>query len=278
MTVPDGYELAWSDNFLTSNLDTEKWFTRLIDGNPPGGIGQYLPSNGEQQRYGEAGNHVMQKPGVALTALPPIADGTYPSGVLRSKRLINPAGSYIEINAKMPSYKGMWAGGWLRSDAKPDGSVTWPPELDIFEVVDNGDDLTTMIHAGGKTSAAWPGAQGLTIDYADPNWNGQYQFLYSAFDTSAAFHTYAIQLEGGRYTIWGGPVRMISGVYNWVYDDGTAAVWPHLILQHAIGGPWAGRNGIDNTKLPAAVQVAWVHVYEKATFSTMGQDLMPNGG
>src|ERR1700748_368780 len=52
--VPAGYTEGWRDEFNEKNLDTSKWWTRIIY---DGGWVDHL--NDEQQRYRENNNHVM---------------------------------------------------------------------------------------------------------------------------------------------------------------------------------------------------------------------------
>lgn len=51
--------------------------------------------------------------------------------------------------------------------------------------------------------------------------------------------------------------------YAWVYNDGSAAPPAHILLNLAIGGEWAGRNGIASEQFPTAMRIDRVRVYEK---------------
>ena len=284
MTAPTGYTLDWSDDFSTSNLDTLKWWTRLVENN-----GTMQTDTDELQVYGETGNHVMTNPGLNLVAHKD-ADGVYRSGVIRSKHLLdlNNVGYYVEVVAKVPSYKGFWGLAWLRAETQP-----WPPELDIAEIMQDASGETTFnVHAIGQTNGvAWQTAPfDMNLTYADPAWNGQWQFYPNPVDLSLDYHSYAILYEKPQFTIYLDGKELISGTYDWNSPDGTAAGPAHLIVQHAIGAisSAAGRDGVDDTKLPAAVNVRSVTVYRKAlpvfpplppdVISTTGTDFMPNGG
>ena len=52
--------------------------------------------------------------------------------------------------------------------------------------------------------------------------------------------------------------------YEWRDNAGNLAAPAHVLLNLAIGGSWAGRYGIDDSKLPTSMQVDHVRVYRKA--------------
>jgi hypothetical protein len=51
--------------------------------------------------------------------------------------------------------------------------------------------------------------------------------------------------------------------YKWVNNEGSATANATALLNLAIGGNWAGRYGIDDTKFPTNLQVDYVRVYRK---------------
>ena len=285
MTAPTGYTLDWEDQFDTSNLDTFKWWTRLVENN-----GTLQTNTNELQVYSESGNHVMRNPGLDLMMLPADASGVYKGAVCRSKHLLdlNSLGYYVEVVAKVPSYKGFWGGFWLRAETMP-----WPPEIDIAEILQDASGETTFnIHAIGQTNGvAWSTPPfNMSLTYSDPAWNGQWQFYPNPADLSLDYHSYAILYEKPNFSIFLDGKQLIGGTYNWNSPDGTAAGPAHLILQHALGGPGsaAGRDGVD-VSAPHALSVKSVQVFHKSLpvypplptapiVSTVGQDFMPNGG
>jgi beta-glucanase (GH16 family) len=113
---PADYVRVFDDQFTTPTLDTHKWWTRLREN---GGTAQSIPSNHEQERYVEnAGTHVMTGHSMQLIAQPQAADGTYPSGMIRSKELFDLAsgtGFYFEAKIKVPGAQGSWPAFWLAS-------------------------------------------------------------------------------------------------------------------------------------------------------------------
>lgn len=51
--------------------------------------------------------------------------------------------------------------------------------------------------------------------------------------------------------------------YRWVENSGAQAAPAHLLLNLAAGGSWAGRYGIDDSKMPTQLDVDYVRVYRK---------------
>jgi hypothetical protein len=51
--------------------------------------------------------------------------------------------------------------------------------------------------------------------------------------------------------------------YKWVYANGKDAPYAHILLNLSIGGQWAGRYGIDDSKFPQAMEIDYLRVYQK---------------
>ena len=277
MTAPIGYVKVWSDDFITSNLDTNKWFTRYIYNN---GTLDFL--NDELERYRETGNHIMTGSSLKLNALSKTG-GVDPSGMIRSKQCfdLNAAGYYFESRIKIPSGLGVWPAFWLNSDAAADGSVAWPPEIDIMEVPNNGNAGTNLraLHCGVQSNG-----NNANFNASWTKWDTEFDtnndFWAAPFDLSAAFHVYSLLYEKPVFTISVDNKLVLQGTYNWTYQNGMLAPPAHVLLDLAIGGSWAGSGGIDDSKFPQAMEVDYVHVFQKIAghVSIVGQDLMPNGG
>ena len=62
---PEGYVKVWGDEFDEPNLDAGKWYTRYVYN---GGTLDHL--NDEQERYRDAGTHVMTGHSVNLRLCP----------------------------------------------------------------------------------------------------------------------------------------------------------------------------------------------------------------
>ncbi|HEU0216393.1 MAG TPA: glycoside hydrolase family 16 protein [Stellaceae bacterium] len=256
---PAGYVRVFDDQFTTPTLDTHKWWTRLREN---GGTAQSIPSNHEQQRYVEnVGTHVMTGHSIQLIAKAQTADGTYPSGMIRSKQLFDLAGGagfYFETRAKVPGGQGSWPGFWLASDKRPNGSLAWPPEIDIMEFINANDtDNIHTLHCGIETNDDQKGYKASFTQVVD-GFDGVNSKWPTNIDFSAGFHTYALLYKQPNFTIWMDGTLVLSGTYLWVWPDHTPAPPAHVIAQLAVGGT-AGRNGIT-AKFSQVLEINYIHV------------------
>jgi len=278
MFVPAGYTQVFFDNFDAPKLDQTKWWTRMSFS---GGTLDYL--NDEWERYRETGNHVLTPRGtLRLTGLPyDNSVGFWPSGMIRSKVVIpfgQSHGFYVEGRMKVPSGLGVWPAFWTAADDRGPGLDTWPPEIDFLELVVN----TTV---PGQADGTWTphlGTQdngnsifGVNWLYADPNFVGQWGYWYAGKDMSLDYHVWGFQFNPyvdavtSNFFIYIDGLLILAGTYKWIYDDSTPATG-NIILNLAIGGSWAGRNGVDNTAFPQALEVDYVRVYEQGNSNTLG--------
>jgi beta-glucanase (GH16 family) len=277
--VPAGYQKVFDDEFSTANLDTTKWWTRYIYSN---GTLDYL--NDELQRYRENHNHVIVNQTLQLTARLP-GDGSIESGMVRSKMTFN--GGYFEAKMRVPPGLGTWPAFWLNSDAAPDGSLRWPPEIDIMENVINAPDANSccehpnMTHTGGRND----GPQSNAILLADPNFNADWSFWTAPYNFYDEFHIWGLLWDAtaGTITTYIDGQRIVKRRYYWTYDNNKPAPNAHVLVNLAIGGSWAGLNGVDWNAFPQALEVAYVRVYQppnrrETGASSIGQDLCPTGG
>ncbi|MDB4965897.1 MAG: Beta-glucanase precursor [Myxococcales bacterium] len=273
--VPAGYDLVFSDEFNEAQLDTSKWWTRYVYS---GGTLDSL--NDELQRYRETNNHVMNGSTLKLMAYAPgdprsenLGSGLFSSGMIRSKTTVKYG--YFEARVKMPAGQGVWPAFWLNSEAQ-----TWPPEIDIFEFVNNGvEDKANMLHTGVIDH----GAQGSAFLYADSAFNTQWTFWTAPYSFADDFHVIGALWDGTTETDFVDGQRIVQRGYRWVHDDGSDGGYAHVLLNFAIGGQWAGRHGVDTGAFPQALEIDYVRVYQKSgshdtSVSTTGHDLCPGNG
>jgi len=286
--IPCGYVKVFSDEFTESRLNTAKWFTRYIYGGPQGpGTLDFL--NDEQQRYRENNNHVMTGKTLQLTAN--LIDSNpndwvcCESGMVRSK--ITFKGGYFETRVKLPYGRGSWPAFWLNSSQAADGSLSWPPEIDIFEFVINSDSMDVCCEHPNMwhTNAVDDGPQNNTTLYSDPNFDDEWAFMWESFNLPDAYHVFGLLWDDVNNTIstYIDGNLIVQRTYNWVYDDSTNAPYAHVLLNLAIGGSWAGLNGIDYSAFPKVLEVDYVRVYQPANRKQMGTDkigknLCPSNG
>lgn len=272
--VPTGYVNVFRDEFNQGHLCRSNWWTRYIYS---GGLLDTL--NDERQLYRERNNHVMTGSTLELTGrvVPLNERFQYESGMIRSKDTFKYG--YFETRAKMPPGIGSWPAFWLNSDSGPDGSLSWPPEVDIFEFVNNGiDDRPDMIHIGVVNGGS-PSPYGITNLYLHPNCNTAGHYT-APFDFPDDFHVFGLLWDtDNTASFYVDGVLIAKKHYNWVYTSGAAAPYAHVLLNYAIGGSWAGRYGIDNSAFPQVMEVDYVRVYQRSDAfqigrSTIGRDLL----
>jgi beta-glucanase (GH16 family) len=255
--VPAGYSLAFNDEFNGSELNRNKWHTRFIYGSA---TSDYL--NDEKQRYKDNNNHVVAG-GVLNLVARYVPNGSqtgvnYESGMIRSDWTARYG--FYEARVKMPGGLGVWPAFWLNSDVSETGRLTWPPEIDIFEFVNNGvEDKVNMIHSGVVATAKMQPSQLL---YADAGWNNQWTYWRAPFNFNEDWHTIGAEWTDDRVTVYVDGKMIYSRSYQWQYENGDAAGPAHILLNLAVGGSWAGRHGIDPS-FPQNFQIDWVRAYRK---------------
>jgi beta-glucanase (GH16 family) len=255
--VPAGYVLAFNDEFNGATLNRAKWFTRYIYN-----AGTLDHLNDEQERYRDNDNHIVANGVLNLVArkVSSNADGiNYESGMIRSDWTTHYG--YFEARVKMPGGLGVWPAFWLNSDVSSSGRLSWPPEIDIFEFVNNGvEDKLTMLHSNVKTTT------GVTapLTYADPAFNTTWSDYIAPYNFNEGWHTIGLEWTPTSVTMYVDGKKIYTRSYVWIYGDGTPGGPAHILLNLAIGGSWAGRHGIDDSAFPQALQIDWVRAYQKA--------------
>lgn len=231
--VPAGYQLKFSDEFTGSTLDTSKWNTL-----GPFGVQFFSDSHQKQAFVPEA---VSLSNGIlTFTAQPSSASDTkgqpYSSGSITTNGTFTYG--YFETRARVPAGKGFWPAYWLTS------STRWPPEWDIFEIID-----------------------GVIYGYTHPITSGKCQFVEGA---SGSDSTYMIPNVYGAYHIYG--FKWTASDIYWYVDgvltehyaiDAAAGAndpfWLNISLQ--VGGDWPG-DPDSTTPFPAHMDVDYIRVYQ----------------
>jgi len=230
--VPAGYHLDFSDEFSGSTLDTGKWNTLA-----PWGVQFYTDSHQKQAFIPQA---VTLANGIVTFTARPSSGNTngqpYSSGSITTNGTFTHG--YFEARVRVPAGKGLWPAYWVTS------STRWPPEWDIFEIID-----------------------GVIFGYTHPVSGGLCSFIEGA---AGGDSTYTIADVYGKYHIYG--FRWTSSDLHW-YVDGVLTehyavnaaagandpFWLNLSLQ--VGGDWPG-DPDGSTTFPARMDVDYVRVYQ----------------
>lgn len=245
-----GYQLVKNWDFGLTVTNREKLFNEFYT--------RYVYNNGtmdffndEWERYRDNDNHVFKNNVLNLvarvTGTAGLKNGSIESGMLRSKW--NGKYGYYECCMKVPRGRGLWPAFWLYpADGKG------PGEIDILEVVNNGNDTTrTSFHYVhtliGKSSA---------ITSKLNKW-GRYD---SPFDYADDFHTFAVEWTPGIVTHYIDGVVVVSRKFEWLLSSGKEAGPATVLLNLAVGGKWP-KEPQSVTEFPAKLAVKYIRVWQR---------------
>lgn len=255
------WKLTFSEDFNSFSGSATGKNTTWMTTYPYSGIAtRTLPSNKEAEYYSDSSvgvNPFSIHDGVlditANRATPgvetPAGSGlTWTSGLITTYKSFSQLYGYFEVSAQLPAGKGFWPAFWLLP-----ADNTWPPELDIFEVL--GSDPSTLYATAHSK--------------ADGTHTMQSQAI-TVSDTSKGFHTYAVNWQSD-YITW--------------YVDGYAVAKSatpadmhkpmYMLLNLGVGaaGSWPGAT--DASTPQGHMLIDYVRAY---TAKPPGTDTITNGG
>ena len=231
------WQLAWSDEFTETALDTTKW---TVDTGNSFGTGQQDYDTARPENVSFDGENLV------LTARAESYQGaSYTSGRIETGGRFAQAYGRFEARIQIPSGQGMWPGFWLLGDDYT--QVGWPQcgELDIME--SRGAVPGTVLG-----SMHGPGGDSYTAAYTLPN----------GASFSDDFHVFALEWEPGvaRWYVDGNLYEtqladLLPTTQPWVFDHPF-----FIILDLAVGGSFGGPIA-TSTALPQSMRVDYVRVY-----------------
>lgn len=238
VTTPSGYQLAWSDEFTGSTLNTSLWTAANTNVPTNNSLQDYLP----QQLTVANGNLVITSVNTPSRGLP------YRSGLVTSTA-IQKFGRW-EVRAKLPTSTGMWPAIWLLADA------LWPSQGEIDIMENRGNEPT-------KTSSAFH--YGTNPPY-------QHSFLFSehtrvhnsqSVNFHNSFHIYAVEWDPLQIRFY------VDDVHFWTLRDASvsgflsSSVGPmRLIINTAVGGSFL-ENPNGSTVWPQKFEVDYVRAFNR---------------
>jgi len=241
--APEGYQLVWQDEFNEgTSLNAADW-THEVQGS--GWV------NHELQNYVNhttpQGRYVTEISGGKLQIHCLKEDGKIYSGRVYAKVKSGWTYGYIEASIKLPKGKGTWPAFWMM----PVNFRSWPAdgEIDIMEEVGyHPDYVSSSLHANAHVHS-----------------NGT-QVTHEMYCKGAEgeFHTYAIEWTAQNITTFVDGKKQLSydnrglGRDDWPYNDPF-----YIIFNLAWGGDWGGQQGVDESALPATMEVDYVRVFQK---------------
>jgi beta-glucanase (GH16 family) len=270
--TPDGYVLAWNDEFNDGQIDPTKWTFETGDGTDfglPAGWG-----NNELQIYttSDENARVDQDGDVSALIITAIKNGenNYTSAKLTTNGLFSMRFGRVDVRAKLPKGQGIWPAIWTLGDNRE--VVDWPGcgEIDIMEML------------GQEPNKIYG-----TIHYVDgENRKGESQGYYEVSDPdfSEAYHVFSLVWTPETLTFMVNDVKYHEVP---IEDDMKEFLRSHyLILNVAVGGYWPGYPD-ESTTFPQSMYVDYVRVFGKEGFNppappvlnieeeTLGQNMEP---
>jgi beta-glucanase (GH16 family) len=252
-----GWQLAWSDEFNGSALDSSKWTPE----------DQSTFGNGNRELaclMGRSANVRVSGGQLTLRAQresPPLicgdSDSRFPNGRSYSSAMLSTEGKAawhqgrFEVRAKLPLVpgrsKGLWPAFWLRpANGSGDG------ELDVMEAIGSADPQDP--ESGSVHQTLWYDAKG--------TYPKQSRVAPVTGGPASGFHTYAAEWR--------------NGVMRWYVDgkltferDASTAPWIneafsgqfYIRLNLAVGGTFPGTPNAS-TDFPADMVVDYVRVFQ----------------
>lgn len=242
LAVPAGYREVYAETFDSGTAPSATRWSHDTDLNKRGWY------NGERQYYAHADSDAARvadgKLRISAVAHPP--GPPRPSdwgGQGYTSARITTAGharwhyGFFSVRARLPRVRGAWPAIWLlpeRHDFRWDGG-----EIDIAELVGHRPD---EVHQGIQTRAA--------------NFRRGNQPVAVTRQADDAFHDYQV--------LWT-PDRVVFGIDGRVTFIAPAVGLDRpmaLILNVAVGGDWAGAEGIADASFPATMEVDSIRVWQ----------------
>jgi beta-glucanase (GH16 family) len=251
-----GWQLAWSDEFNGSSIDSSHWTFDIGTGPPFPGWG-----NNELEYYTSRPQNAYVTNGLLhIVALQESYNGSgYTSAKMKTSGLFSKKFGRFEFRARLPAGQGYWPALWLMPQNSAYGGWAASGEIDLME--NRGSNPTNVlgtIHYGGT----YPN----NTHSSGPSYN------FPAGDSVTNFHTYALEwatnairwyVDDHLYetqTSWwssSNPTNTsIRNPYPAPFDQPF-----YIIMNLAVGGNFGG-NPNGSTVFPGEMQIDYVRVYD----------------
>ena len=248
MEVPDGYQLVWNDEFNEgSELNSTHWRHEV---QKSGWV------NNELQNYvnGSAGGKRVTEVADGRLYIHCFkgSDGKVYSGRVYAHESEGWKYGIIEARIKLPKGKGTWPAFWMMPCNNNFSTNPWPKcgEIDIMEEVGvDANQTSSSLH---------------TQDYNHTK-NTQKTAVRYTEGAEDDFHVYRLEWTEDYIKTY------VDGKLLLSFDNdkkNNVNTWPfnkpfYVILNLAWGGDWGGYKGVDESALPATMEVDYVRVFQK---------------
>ncbi len=246
--VPEGYELVWHDEFDSgSDLNSDWWTHQTAN---PGWV------NNELQTYVNGSYNGRRVTGIEdghLTITAFKSGNNVYSGRVYAMEATGWTYGIFEAAIRLPKGKGTWPAFWMMPANNDWNVAPWPVcgEIDIMEEVGyNPDHTSSSIHCDAYNHVK--GTQRTAERYTA--------------GAQEDYHIYRLEWTEDYIRTYVDGNLLLSFVND---HKGNISTWPfdrpfYLILNLAWGGDWGGAMGVDESALPATMDVEYVRVFQKA--------------
>lgn len=222
-----------------------------------------------------AATHTEQDGYLALHATKTRADQPflkYESAMIRSKREYQPTAGhplYLTARVKQPDVLGTWPAFWL-AGGYGDGHIRppWPPEIDILEgpYNDSGQYANVMHTAVQSYGCEGPCPQGpFDYSYSAPGFDTGFGDYHAASSLRSKWLEVGLEWYTDHACWYLDGTKLACQHYTWVANEGGQKDTnpASVLLNLAVGGPWAGADGVDDAKFPAEYDIDHVRIYRR---------------
>jgi beta-glucanase (GH16 family) len=206
----------------------------------------------------------------------------YESAMLRSKLQFQPTEGhpiYLTARMKLPDVLGTWPAFWLAGGYGPDDRTpNWPPEIDILESPLNTHESGVDGHQGENTMHVgviqYGCGEGQDIpecpqqagDFTDtvPSFDTQWGNYVHSSTTRETWVEVGLDWSADHLCWYFDGQKIACEHYVWVANEGPDATnTAPILLNLAVGGPWAGESGVEDNLFPTEFDIDHVRVYQK---------------
>ena len=248
MVIPEGYRLVWNDEFNDgSELNAKDWRHEVQkSGWVNNELQNYVNGTADGKRVTEVADgrlyiHCFKG-----------SDGKIYSGRVYAHEGKGWKYGIIEARIKLPKGKGTWPAFWMMPCNNDFSANPWPKcgEIDIMEEVGvDANQTSSSLHTQAYNHTK------NTQKTASRNTEG----------AEDAFHVYRLEWTEDYIKTY------VDGNLLLSFDNdktGNVDTWPYdkpfyVILNLAWGGDWGGYKGVDESALPATMEVDYVRVFQK---------------